>query len=310
MRYRTFIVAGSLLAGALAGAPILRAETLANTVYGQLALTSDTTGSSNSAFGANALQYTLTASANTGVGSAALQHDAIGYYNTAVGAGALQSLYDGHYNTAVGVGALTSNQGGIANTAIGTDSLAQGEEGSYNVAIGMTSMDQASDQGNQNNDNVAVGYRALFFGGTSSTVLGYQALGSNGGYNTIAIGAGAGLNSDSPSNDIYIGSPGPAVAGTSDEGTIRIGVPGVQTQAYLAGVYEATISGGTPVCVNAEEQLGACGTQQSGTAEQLKQQVEQAQQLLVKLETENKVLEQRIKALEAIELPTLRAAAD
>src|ERR1035437_6366796 len=71
-------------------------------------------------------------------------------------------------------------------------------------------------------------------GASANTFVGTGAGLSNtiGIFNTF-LGSGAGLYNQGGSNDIYIGTSGP----TSDEyRTIRVGVQGLQTAAYLAGI--------------------------------------------------------------------------
>src|SRR6266446_2166516 len=91
-----------------------------NTVQGDNALLSLTTGFSNTAFGANALLSLSSANGNTAVGVDALYSDTTGDINTAVGVFSLFANTIGIANTAVGVDALESNRGGVQNTATGT----------------------------------------------------------------------------------------------------------------------------------------------------------------------------------------------
>lgn len=75
-----------------------------NTVYGQDALSSNTTGSGNSAFGLATLINNRGGYSNTAVGEAALQQNWDGIGNTAVGATAIRSIA-GNYNIGIGFGA-------------------------------------------------------------------------------------------------------------------------------------------------------------------------------------------------------------
>jgi hypothetical protein len=80
---------------------------------------------------------------------------------------------------------------------------------------------------------------------------GFQALLKNTtGNSNVAIGAGAGANLTTGSNNIDIAHPG--VAGES--ATIRIGSTN-QTRAFLRGVYGNSLSGQT-VVVNSNGRLG------------------------------------------------------
>jgi len=67
---------------------------------------------------------------------------------------------------------------------------------------------------------------------------------TNGGHN-IALGYQAGLNVMAGNNNIQIGHAG----NPADTGTIRIGVEGTQSGAYLAGIYGEAVSGATATAV-------------------------------------------------------------
>ena len=100
--------------------------------------------------------------------------------------------------------------------------------------------------------------------GVSNTADGPFALLSNTtGSNNIALGYGAGSNLTTGPNNIDIGNLNIAtsvstdVAGESD--TIRIGVPGIQNAAFIAGIHGTPISG-MPVVVNANGRLGVAAS--------------------------------------------------
>ena len=125
------------------------------------------------------------------------------------------SVTTGTANTADGYLSLPFNTSGFQNSAYGTGSLANNTTGNHNTAIG---------------------YDALFHGTNASlnTANGGLALSSLlDGTNNIALGylAGSAFAGNESSN-IDIGNIGVA----SENNTIRIGTPGVQTQAFLAGV--------------------------------------------------------------------------
>src|SRR5207247_6105200 len=110
-----------------------------------------------------------------------------------------------------------SNTSGAANTASGSLALGNNTTGSNNTA---------------NGDG------ALIFVTT--------------GGNNIGLGVDAGLNLTTGSNNIDIGNPG--IAGEAN--TIHIGTQGTQTATYVAGIRGVPISGGVPVGVNSNGQLG------------------------------------------------------
>jgi hypothetical protein len=106
-----------------------------NTVVGDSAFRTNTTGAQNTAIGSYALGLNLTASNNTAVGCSALAQST-GGQNTAVGDQALAYNNIGTANTAVGTSALSSNTTGSNNSAFGTGTLVFNETGSHNIAIG------------------------------------------------------------------------------------------------------------------------------------------------------------------------------
>ena len=118
-------------------------------------------------------------------------------------------------NTVLGVGALGGDTSGANNTAIGQNALLTNKTGMENTAIGV------------------------------------GALSNSTGGNNIALGYQAAENVTTTSNNIDIGNLGSA----GDSGVIRIGTTFAQTTAYMAGIYNSTISG-SPVVVNSNGQLG------------------------------------------------------
>jgi len=74
---------------------------------------------------------------NTVVGNTALNSNTSGYFNTAVGYNALSANTDGADNTAVGVSALASTTSGFWNTALGLNALVYNTTGYHNTAVGL-----------------------------------------------------------------------------------------------------------------------------------------------------------------------------
>jgi len=207
--------------------------TNSNTVLGDDALISLTTGFRNTAVGYQALFSNTTSPENTAIGSFALFSNTTGITNTAVGDVALSHNTTGSDNVAVGVAALIDNTTGFSNTAIGSAALEINTTGNHNTAIGLA---------------------ALFFSitGNQNTAIGDAALTNNNGSNNIALGYTAGVNLTAGDNNIDIGNAG--VAG--EAGVIRIGTTGTQTATFIAGIRGVPISGGTEVGVNSSGQLG------------------------------------------------------
>jgi hypothetical protein len=92
---------------------------LDNTVLGDDALISLTTGFSNTALGFAALNSNTIGRENTATGAHALSDNTEGYENTASGTSALSSNTAGVRNTATGAFALNSNTTGFSNTCSG-----------------------------------------------------------------------------------------------------------------------------------------------------------------------------------------------
>jgi len=276
--FNTAIGAGALLANTAdsntatgAGALLSNTTGSVNTAYGAFALYHNTTGGGHTAVGYNALAATNASDfleGNTAVGSSALTNDTDGNANTAAGFAALLSNTSGNANTAIGnlalggsttgsnntaVGdlALTANTAGFQNTAIGDSALESTTVGAGNTAAGLSALGSNTN----GNLNTAVGFTALASNttGGGNTAIGVDALLSNttGNYN-IAMGSTAGTNLTTGDNNIDIGNQG--VAGES--GTIRIGEPALVSVCFIAGINGATASGGTPVYIDANGQLG------------------------------------------------------
>jgi hypothetical protein len=151
-----------------------------------------------------------------------------GLYNTATGYKALYFNAAGYDNTASGVYALYSNTTGYLNTASGVDALSENTTGSNNTASGFAAL-------------------------TSNTT----------GSNNTALGTNAGYSATTGSNNVFLGAN---VFGTAtDMNTIRLGLPynGAigQNQTFIAGIYGTPITGGVPVVIDANGQLGTVNPQ-------------------------------------------------
>jgi hypothetical protein len=255
-----------------------------NVALGSQALQSNTTGGYNIAIGAGALQFSSTenynvavgaqtlfvnkGSENTALGAFALQANEPGNFNTAVGANALRSNSNGSLNTAAGYRALEANSSGEGNAAFGERSLLANSTGNYNTAIGS----EALFANTTGSGNSVVGAVALAENvtGSQNTVQGSQSMNKNSSgsantalgsatlqYNTtgnfnIALGYRAGDNLTTGDNNIMIGNRGVA----DEANAIRIGTENTQTSAYVAGINNATVSGGVPVYVDGDGRLG------------------------------------------------------
>ena len=221
-----------------------------NTAIGFRALHSTTTGSSNTATGVNAL-FNNTADNNTANGFLALSGNTTGSNNTASGSEALLNNTTGGDNTATGASALHSNTAGTGNTAEGSQALYRNTAGANNTAGGIGALFQNT----IGNFNTAFGTQALESNTTAgkNTALGFWALLDNTtGVNNIAVGYQAGINLSTGSNNIDIGNLG--VAG--DANKIRIGKQGTQKNAYIAGIFGATVANAVAVRIDSTGHLG------------------------------------------------------
>jgi trimeric autotransporter adhesin len=239
-----------------------------NVAFGYGALNQNVTGGRNAALGDDALRFNLTGNSNAAVGPASLYSNTTGGGNVAVGDSALYNNTTGDANTAIGAVALNFNTGGIQNSAVGFEALFSNLTGNNNLAFGYQAL-YSSQTGDYNTAigtyaltsangataNNAQGYGALFNAttGGANTAQGYNALyNTTTGSHNIGIGQQSGYNQTNGSYNIYLGNLGVA----AENGVIRIGDPNAQTAAYMAGVSQVNVTGGTNVVVNSSGQLG------------------------------------------------------
>jgi len=193
----------------------------------------------NTAEGQNALFSRTTGVWNTALGALSLFGDTTGNGNTAVGINVLRNNVIGSFNTAVGLNALYFNNGDPTNS-----------EASLNSAFGTSALFHNT----IGDDNCAFGANALYSNttGFGNTAVGAEALENlTDGRNNIALGSGAGGGSVMGNNNIYIGN-----GGNLESSTIRIGIQGVQTKTFIAGISTAAIVTGAAVAVDGNGQLG------------------------------------------------------
>jgi len=104
--------------------------------------------------------------------------------------------------------------------------------------------------------NTAYGFTALHNNttGTGNTATGYEALFSNStGNSNTAIGRLSGANLTGGNNNIYLGSPGPDVAGAESD-TMRLGV--AQHRVFIPGAYGRMAVDGLPLYIKPNGKLG------------------------------------------------------
>ena len=153
-----------------------------NTVVGNQAFASNTTGLQNSAFGSFALTANINGTFNSAFGNEALTSNT-GSGNSSFGNEALAANTIGLFNCAFGNVALAYNTTGQFNSAFGSNSLTNNTTGSNNVAVGTSSAENIITGSN----NVAIGYSAGPSNDLTNTVcLGYDATVTTS--NTIKLG--------------------------------------------------------------------------------------------------------------------------
>jgi hypothetical protein len=241
-----------------------------NTATGFQALFSNTEGYENTANGYNALYSNTTSINNTAIGSGALLNNTSDN-NTAVGYQALYSNTSSIHptdepNTAVGSQALFANTTGWANTATGSYALYSNMDGKLNTANG----DYALYSNTHGSRNIGTGYAALgvMTDGGHNVGFGNSTCGNmtTGNYNT-AIGYSAGWDLTAGDNNVIINNVGVA----TESNTIRIGsqVAGIgadgstqpaHTAAFVAGIYQVTVARGLPVVIDSNGHLGTKGS--------------------------------------------------
>lgn len=131
-----------------------------NTVLGDSALTTNSTGVNNTALGQNTL-FSNTSSNNTAVGFSALNFNTTGGTNTAIGSTSLLNLNSGSSNTALG-----RNSGRYIADASTSLTIA-----TQSIFIGAESRPLANSQTNQ----IVIGYDAIGLG-SNSVVLGNSSI--------------------------------------------------------------------------------------------------------------------------------------
>jgi hypothetical protein len=233
---------------------LVSADADANSAFGVDALAYDTTGEFNTGLGWGAMAYNTTGSNSVGVGYAALSGGAKfgnpgGDDNVAVGYEAMYLNDSGYNNTASGFQSLYSNTTGHQNGAIGYQALYSNTTGNNNIANGANSLRANTTGGN----NIGLGVATLqsTTTGQNNLAIGANALNRNvSGSSNTAIGAYAGFNVRGR-NNLDIANEGMA----SDNGVMRIGVEGTQTQTYIAGILGNPMSG-SAVYISSTGQLG------------------------------------------------------
>jgi Chaperone of endosialidase len=196
-----------------------------NNAVGVQALYSNIDGIDNTAIGYFALFSNLSGTNNTAIGDYALYSNIDGGDNTAIGNSALASNTSGSVNTATGEGALYANTTGVENAATGVNALFSNTEGFENTATGTVALFSNTSGG----DNTATGYAALSSNttGDANTATGQGALSANTtGFENTATGLNALFSNTTGSDNIALGDSAGTNLTTGDN-NIDIGNSGV-----------------------------------------------------------------------------------
>jgi hypothetical protein len=216
-----------------------------NTLVGNEAGTSITTGDDNTAVGYGAADALTTGIRNTAVGTNALGVEVAGNYATAIGEGALASQTNGSstdvYNTAVGYQAGVSVTTGQYNTIVGALAGDAIDSGGRNTLVGYKSGSAINNSGGIGNtlmgyeagdaianaaDNVAVGDSALGAeaGGQNNVAIGKNALlvqsNSSGNIRNTAVGSGAGSAVTTGADNTFLGGQAGDTTTTGSRNTV------------------------------------------------------------------------------------------
>ncbi len=204
---------GSIISNTILGNQALNSNTSGarNSAVGFKGLTANEDGSDNSSFGYQALKTNSTGSGNTASGSNSMLFNTIGQQNTASGLSSLSGNTEGDLNTAHGAYALSSNQLGSKNTAVGSRALLSNDLGSNNVAIGHATLYHTTNKSGL----VAVGDSAMFnnglgiavpWQGVRNVAVGSKSMYSNtSGTFNVAIGAEALFNNTDKFENVAVG---------------------------------------------------------------------------------------------------------
>ncbi|HET6244412.1 MAG: hypothetical protein H0V01_15325 [Bacteroidetes bacterium] len=207
-----------------------RIDVNGNTFFGLLSGNSNT-GINNTAYGLNALRDNIAGSSNTAFGVNALRLNNA-YDNVAVGSSALNSSTYASQNIAIGRDALFTQSFANGNVTWATD----------NVAIGYKALYFNQPTSNSNgNKNLSLGSFSLYNNttGSSNEAIGYEALFKNTiGIRNISIGAQSLYNNIDGEQNIAIGYQS-LYSNTSGVSNIAVGIQSLN--ANTSGYYNSAL---------------------------------------------------------------------
>lgn len=185
-----------------------------NIALGYNALYKNSNGFENIGIGWSAAFDITTGTQNVAIGTTALHHTTIGHDNVAVGESAGAGIGAGNYNIAFGSNAMENARNStvvdnisagfnslqadtipIQNIALGRGTLQFGQTHTNNVAIGYWALRGGVSGGNNQNANVAIGFRAGYSTGTTGS----------GAYQNTFVGEESGHNNTSGFQNTFLG---------------------------------------------------------------------------------------------------------
>ena len=175
-----------------------------NTVVGNNAGLSNTTGASNTFVGKDSGHSNTNANYNTFIGKDSGFTNTIGYGNSAIGYNSFYLNQIGNFNTANGVNALYANTTGSNNTATGINSGISNTSGTYNTFTGCNS-GFSNTLSSYNTFNGALsGYTNVT--GENNAFFGYSSGNANfnASFNTF-IGSFSGSKNSTADNNTFVG---------------------------------------------------------------------------------------------------------
>lgn len=205
---------------------------------------------------------------NTIFGDSAFTSNTTGFNNVSVGQTSMVNNTTGQNNVAIGVSAANGNTTGIHNVAIGVSSLNVNHIGSFNTAVGKNSLSTVS-----GSDNTGLGWQSgtTITTGTDNTMIGYNtgAGVTTGNYNTIIGASVSGLSSSLSNNIILADGAGNQRINVDSSGNVLVGtLAGSGTrcvQASSTGVLSAASAAcgtgsGVPASPNTSIQFNNSGS--------------------------------------------------
>lgn len=170
-----------------------KADIETNTTFGELSLSSNTTGNKNVSIGDRSMMFNTQGVENVSIGSSSMSSNTTGDLNVSIGADAMFRNTTGYANVAVGWSAFFNNTIGYNNTAIGFNPLGANTTGYNNTAIGYRALSNIT----TGNTNTAIG--------NSAGAIAQGLVSNTGAIESVYIGANTSPLNNNQTNQIVIG---------------------------------------------------------------------------------------------------------